>query len=166
MDLDLPEGLLVRLGHAATSPDSPLDFKQAQKMRPKDRESQVRTVGVKKCMSRFLNSESHVVQPTGRHLANRCHLNARGSPDCLRTEICPLVPYFAQCGWITQGITPLCECVNILKTNLRKQEPTPMTSWTLQLPGALFGITEQKPKEELSGNRREGRFVHVLLCLF
>ena len=30
VDLDLPEGLLVRLGHAATSPDSPLDFRQAQ----------------------------------------------------------------------------------------------------------------------------------------
>ena len=30
MDLDLPEGLLVGLGYAATSPDSPLDFRQAQ----------------------------------------------------------------------------------------------------------------------------------------
>ena len=30
VDLDLPEGLLVGLGYAATSPDSPLDFKQAQ----------------------------------------------------------------------------------------------------------------------------------------
>ena len=30
MDLDLPEGLLVGLGHAATSPDSPLNFRQAQ----------------------------------------------------------------------------------------------------------------------------------------
>ena len=26
VDLDLPEGLLVGLGYAATSPDSPLDF--------------------------------------------------------------------------------------------------------------------------------------------
>ena len=41
---------------------------------------------------------SHVVQPTGRHLANRHHLHPRGSPDCLRPEICPLVPCFAQCG--------------------------------------------------------------------
>ena len=31
VDLDLPEGLLVRLGCAATSPDSPLDFRRAQK---------------------------------------------------------------------------------------------------------------------------------------
>ena len=30
VDLDLPEGLLVGLGYAATSPDSPLDFRQAQ----------------------------------------------------------------------------------------------------------------------------------------
>ena len=30
VDLDLPEGLLVGLGFAATSPDSPLDFHQAQ----------------------------------------------------------------------------------------------------------------------------------------
>ena len=30
VDLDLPEGLLVGLGYAATSPDSPLDFHQAQ----------------------------------------------------------------------------------------------------------------------------------------
>ena len=30
VDLDLPEGLLVGLGFAATSPDSPLDFRQAQ----------------------------------------------------------------------------------------------------------------------------------------
>ena len=30
VDLDLPEGLLVGLGCAATSPDSPLDFRQAQ----------------------------------------------------------------------------------------------------------------------------------------
>ena len=30
MDLELPEGLLVGLGHAATSPDSSLDFRQAQ----------------------------------------------------------------------------------------------------------------------------------------
>ena len=30
VDLDLPEGLLVGPGHAATSPDSPLDFRQAQ----------------------------------------------------------------------------------------------------------------------------------------
>ena len=30
MNLDLPEGLLVGLGYAATSPDSPLDFRQAQ----------------------------------------------------------------------------------------------------------------------------------------
>ena len=30
VNLDLPEGLLVGLGYAATSPDSPLDFKQAQ----------------------------------------------------------------------------------------------------------------------------------------
>ena len=29
VDLDLPEGLLVGLGYAATSPDSPLDFRQA-----------------------------------------------------------------------------------------------------------------------------------------
>ena len=27
VDLDLPEGLLVGLGYAATSPDSPLDFR-------------------------------------------------------------------------------------------------------------------------------------------
>ena len=30
VDLDLPEGLLVGLGYAATSPDSPFDFRQAQ----------------------------------------------------------------------------------------------------------------------------------------
>ena len=30
VNLDLPEGLLVGLGYAATSPDSPLDFRQAQ----------------------------------------------------------------------------------------------------------------------------------------
>ena len=30
VDLDLPEGFLVGLGYAATSPDSPLDFRQAQ----------------------------------------------------------------------------------------------------------------------------------------
>ena len=30
VDLDLPEGLLVGLGYAATSPDSLLDFRQAQ----------------------------------------------------------------------------------------------------------------------------------------
>ena len=30
VDLDLPEGLVVGLGYAATSPDSPLDFRQAQ----------------------------------------------------------------------------------------------------------------------------------------
>ena len=30
VDLDFPEGLLVGLGYAATSPDSPLDFRQAQ----------------------------------------------------------------------------------------------------------------------------------------
>ena len=30
VDLDLPEGLLVGLGYAATFPDSPLDFRQAQ----------------------------------------------------------------------------------------------------------------------------------------
>ena len=30
VDLDLPEGLLVGLGYAATCPDSPLDFRQAQ----------------------------------------------------------------------------------------------------------------------------------------
>ena len=30
VDLDLPEELLVGLGYAATSPDSPLDFRQAQ----------------------------------------------------------------------------------------------------------------------------------------
>ena len=30
VDLDLPKGLLVGLGYAATSPDSPLDFRQAQ----------------------------------------------------------------------------------------------------------------------------------------
>ena len=30
VDLALPEGLLVGLGYAATSPDSPLDFRQAQ----------------------------------------------------------------------------------------------------------------------------------------
>ena len=30
VDLDLPEGLLVGLGYAATSPDGPLDFRQAQ----------------------------------------------------------------------------------------------------------------------------------------
>ena len=30
VDLDLPEGLLVGLGCAATCPDSPLDFRQAQ----------------------------------------------------------------------------------------------------------------------------------------
>ena len=30
VDLDLPEGLLMGLGCAATSPDSPLDFRQAQ----------------------------------------------------------------------------------------------------------------------------------------
>ena len=33
VDLDLPEGLLVGLGYAATSPDSPLDFRQAQNCR-------------------------------------------------------------------------------------------------------------------------------------
>ena len=30
VDLELPEGLLIGLGCAATSPDSPLDFRQAQ----------------------------------------------------------------------------------------------------------------------------------------
>ena len=30
VDLELPEGLLIGLGYAATSPDSPLDFRQAQ----------------------------------------------------------------------------------------------------------------------------------------
>ena len=30
VDLELPEGLLVGLGHAATGSDSPLDFRQAQ----------------------------------------------------------------------------------------------------------------------------------------
>ena len=40
-----------------------------------------------------------MLQPNGRHLANRCHLHpTRGSPDCLRPKICPLVPCLAQCG--------------------------------------------------------------------
>ena len=44
------------------------------------------------------NSVSHVAQPNGRHLANRYHLHSRGSLDCLRPTICPLVPCFAQCA--------------------------------------------------------------------
>ena len=44
------------------------------------------------------NSISHVVPANGRHLANRYHLHSRGSLDCLRPTICPLVPCFAQCA--------------------------------------------------------------------
>ena len=44
VDLDLPEGLLVGLGYAATSPDSPFDFHK-RKLRLRDRELRVHTAG-------------------------------------------------------------------------------------------------------------------------
>ena len=98
VDLDLLEGLLVGLGYAATSPDSPLDFRQAQNAAERS------GVASPHRWSLMLPTSARVAQEVYEPLIgiqypwHRYHLNPRGSPDCLRPEICPLVPCFAQCG--------------------------------------------------------------------
>ena len=56
VDLDLPEGLLVGLGYAATSPDSPLDFRQAQTAAERS------GVGNTHCWSLMLPTSARVAQ--------------------------------------------------------------------------------------------------------
>ena len=104
VDLDLPEGLLVGLGYAATSPDSPLDFRQAQS--PAERSGVASPLNVAdKCKGcpRGLqafnrNSVPYALQPPGRHLANRHHLNTGRPTDCLWAAIRPAAPCLAKRG--------------------------------------------------------------------
>ena len=56
VDLDLPEGLLVGLGYAATSPDSPLDFRQAQSAAERS------GVASPRCWSLMLPTSARVAQ--------------------------------------------------------------------------------------------------------
>ena len=106
IDLDLRAGLLVGLGCAATCPDSPLDFRQAQ--------SAAERLGVASphCWSLMLPTSARVAQEvyeplTGiqysmlcsrirRHLANRHHIHTGKSFDCVWTTFRPVAPCLAQ----------------------------------------------------------------------
>ena len=105
VDLDLPEGLLVGLGYAATSPDSPLDFRQAQNAAERS------GVASPHCWSLMLPTSARIAQEVYEPLIGIQYpmLRSRmgdtwqiGSTsireDCLRPTICPLVPCFAQCA--------------------------------------------------------------------
>ena len=108
VDLDLPEGLLVGLEFAATSPDSPLDFRQAQNAAERS------GVASPHCWSLMLPTSARVAQEVYEPLigiqypmlCSRMEDTWQIGTTSIREDhwiasglrFCPLVPCFAQCA--------------------------------------------------------------------
>ena len=118
VDLDLPEGLLVGLGCAATSPDSPLDFRQAQTAAERS------GVANPHCWSLMLPTSARVAQEVYEPLIGIQY-----------PMLCSRMGDTWQVGTTSiPKMTPQFGCISILKTNLPEQALKLMTSWPSQPP--------------------------------
>ena len=147
VDLDLPEGLLVGLGYAATSPDSPLDFRQAQTAAERS------GVANPHCWSLMLPTSARVAQEVYEPLigiqypmlCSRMGDTWQIGTTSIREDRkiasglrfvhwCHASPN-VQAKQNPKKLTPQFGCISISKTNLPKQALTLMTSWPSQPPG-------------------------------